>query len=67
MKDPLLKAIRRVRAQRSRDLARDLRGALEESRRRVFTHGHDVIDCSSGEPRLIFMALRSREAEGPKQ
>ena len=57
MSDPLLRDIRRVRAQRSRELTRDVHRALAESRERVFTFGHDVYDCSSGEPVLIFKAL----------
>jgi hypothetical protein len=59
MKDPLLKDIRRARARRSKELARDLDRALAESDARLFTWGHDVVDCSSGEPVLIFMALRN--------
>ncbi len=58
MNDPLLKDIRRIRAQRSRDLARDLPRALAESRRRDFTFGRVVVDRSSGQPRLIFKMLR---------
>ena len=58
MNDPLLRDIRRVRAQRSRELTRDVHRALEESRQRTFTCGHDVYDGSSGEQRLIFKALR---------
>ena len=56
MKDPLLRDIRRVRAQRSKELARDIDRALEESYARLFTWGHDVVDYSSGEPRVIFVA-----------
>jgi hypothetical protein len=64
MKDPLLRDIRRIRARRSRELARDLERALDESDKRLFTWGHDVIDCSSGEARLIFVAPKKST---PKQ
>ena len=62
MKDELLehlREIRRVRAKRSIALTRDLRGAIEETRRRERTCGHDVVDYSSGERRVIFKASRS--------
>ena len=59
MQDPLLKDIRRARARRSKELVRDLERALDESDARLFTWGHDVIDCSSGEPVLVFMALKN--------
>ena len=58
MKDPLLKDIRHARARRSKELARDIDRARDESDAQLFTWGHDVIDCSSGEPRLIFAAPR---------
>jgi hypothetical protein len=56
MKDPLLRDIRRMRAQRSRELARDFDRALERSHARLFTWGHDVVDYSSGKPEVIFVA-----------
>lgn len=56
MKDPLLRDIRRVRAQRSKELARDIDRALEKSHARLFTWGHNVVDYSSGEPQVIFVA-----------
>ena len=59
MKDPLLKEIRRARARRSKELVRDIDRALDESEARLFTRGHDVIDCSSGEPGLVFVALKN--------
>lgn len=65
MNDPLIREIRRVRAQRARELARDLERALDESDARLFTWGHDVIDCSRGEPRLVFAALRKPPADSP--
>ena len=58
MKDPLLREIRRVRAQRSKALARDIDRALDESHARLFTWGHDVVDYSSGEPQVIFVASK---------
>ncbi len=58
MRDPLRKDIRRARARRSKELVQDLDRAPAESDARLFTWGHDVIDCSSGEPVLVFMALR---------
>jgi hypothetical protein len=59
MKDPLLREIRRVRARRSRELARDIDRALEESHARLFTWGHNVVDYSSGERRVIFVAPKN--------
>jgi hypothetical protein len=58
MKDPILREIRRVRARRSIELGRDVRRAMEESRRRQFTLGLDVVDLSSGKRRVIFKAPR---------
>jgi hypothetical protein len=58
MKDPLLRDIRRIRAQRSKELARDIDLALERSHARLFTWGHDVVDYSSGEPQVIFTAKK---------
>jgi len=60
MRDPLLRDIRRVRAQRSKELARNLDRALDESHERAFTWGHDVVvvDFYSGEPRLVFAASK---------
>ncbi len=59
MKDPLLRDIRKARARRSKELARDIDGALERSHTRLFTWGHDVVDWSSGEPVLVFVALKN--------
>jgi hypothetical protein len=52
MKDPLtedLKVIRRVRAQRLKELLRHLDAARVESDRRLFASERDVFDRSSGE------------------
>jgi len=54
--DPLLEDLRRVRARRSRELARNFDRAMEESYRHQFTLGVDLVDLSSGEPRVIFKA-----------
>ena len=61
MKNPLIDFIRQVRAERSKELARDLKGALEESRRRTFMMGHDVVSFTSGERRVIYKAPRKPE------
>jgi len=65
MQDPLLRDIRRMRARRSRELARDIERALDESDKRLFTWGHNVIDCSSGEPRLDFVAPKRPTPKQP--
>jgi hypothetical protein len=65
MKDELLehlRLIRRIRAKRLKHLERDLRGAIEETRRRERTCGHDVVDYSSGERRVIFKAARVEDS-----
>jgi hypothetical protein len=69
MQDPLLKDVRRVRAQRSRELTRDLKGALARSYERAFTWRHDVatVDPGTGEVRLLFCAIpRAKSALGPQ-
>jgi hypothetical protein len=58
MSDPLLRHIRKVRAQRSKELTADVDKAMRESRERQFTWGHDVVDYSSGKCVVVFKALR---------
>jgi hypothetical protein len=43
MKDPILREIRRVRAQRCIELARDVRKAMEDSSREVREMATDVV------------------------
>ena len=64
MQDPLLRHIRRARAQRSKELARDVHRALQESYERSFTRGHDVvtIDPFTGEMRVLFRADVRKDA-----
>jgi hypothetical protein len=47
-----------MRAKRLKDLVRDLHGTIEKTRHRERTWGHDVVDYSSGERRVIFKAPR---------
>lgn len=58
MQDPLLRDIRRARAQRSRELARDVHRALAESYEQAFSDGHDLVkvDPRTGEVRVLFVA-----------
>jgi hypothetical protein len=64
MQDPLLKDIRRARAQRSKELARDVHRALQESYERSFTLGHDVVtvDPFTGEVHVLFVANPGKNA-----
>jgi hypothetical protein len=57
MKDPLLKDIRRIRAQRSKDLRRDFKRAVAESNE-LFYKLCDVVTSPTGERRFV--------ASGPK-
>jgi len=61
MKNPLLKDIRRVRAQRSKELARDFDRALDESHERLLKLC-DVVVCPSGEKRLVLSANKMAAA-----
>ena len=54
MTDPLLEDIRRVRAQRSIELAQDFDRAWNESRRRQFTLGVRVVSYSGGKWHVVF-------------
>ena len=64
MRDPLLKDIRRVRAQRSRELTRDVQRALAESYEQAFSDGHDLVtvDPRTGEVRVLFAANPGKAA-----
>jgi len=58
MQDPLLRYIRRARARRSKELARDPERALRESYERSFSNGHDVVtrDPFTGDVQVLFVA-----------
>ena len=64
MQDPLLRDIRRARARRSRELARDVHRALAESYEQAFSDGHDLVtvDPFTGEMRVLFVADPGKRA-----
>ncbi len=58
MKDPIIEEIRKVREEIAAEFDYDIRRIMEHSRRHQFTSGHDVVDHTSGECRVVFKAPR---------
>jgi hypothetical protein len=61
MRNPLIEEIRRARARRSKELARDIDRAFAESDARLLKLGRVVGDVSSGNWHIVFDAAKGIE------